>query len=445
MKLRLEKLWQDLLSSYWFVPGLLLFGALALAGLLIYVDHWAQLRQTPWLANLRIAGPDEAAALLSTIAGSAITVAGVVFSITMLVLNMSSAQFGPRLLRNFMSHNATQVVLGMFVGNFVYSLIVLASIRSRPDAVFVPQLALAVGIANGVFLSAMLIYFIHHVSRFIQAERIIGEVAASLEAVLHSSFPERRSGQARTPDDEQDGAREPDRGKCSPVPVPRSGYVQAIDYDALMSVACARDCVLWLECRPGHFVIEGRPLVLMSGGEPEPPVPSRIQEAFITGPERTSFQDPEFAVHQLVEIALRALSPGVNDPFTAINCIDRLGSVLSLLAERELPSRYRRDDQGRVRLVADPYTYRGVVRAAFNQIRQTAASNAAVIIRLLEVIASIARRDLPPPYRKELRAQVDAILQVSRDQFPGEEDRRDFEARVRTALEALDRDGPGDG
>jgi uncharacterized membrane protein len=422
MKVRLLKLWNDLLSSYWFLPGLLLLGAVALGAALVYADWLVQQRQVPWFERLYVAGPDGARALMSTIAGSAITVAGVVFSITMLVLNMASAQFGPRLLRNFMTHNATQLVLGMFVGTFVYCLIVLAAIGSDDGQRFVPQIAVTAGIVNGVALSGLLIYFIHHVSRFIQAERIIGDVAESLEQVLQSSFPERSGNGADTPDDEpvESEACLSDDGDTQVVLARRSGYVQAIDLDGLMELAGRKDLVIRLECRPGHYLIQERPLAQVAADRPiDEETAAAIAEAFLTGAERTAIQDPEFAVNQLVEIALRALSPGINDPFTAINCIDRLGSVLSLLAERKLPSRFCRDREGRIRLVTMPYTYAGVVRAAFNQIRQTAASNAAVIIRLLEVVAEIAQGDLPPPYREELRAQADAIYEVSRGLFPG--------------------------
>jgi uncharacterized membrane protein len=246
---------------------------------------------------------------------------------------------------------------------------------------------------------------------------------------------------APSPDEEKAAAEQlvrTDEDTHRSIHAPRSGYVQAIDLTGLMAIAGERDLVIGLSCRPGHFVIEERELAWAVPAERvDDESAARIGRAVLTGPERTSIQDPEFAVHQLVEIALRALSPGVNDPYTALNCIDRLAAVLCVLAGRVLPSRYLRDQEGRVRLVTDPYTYRGVVEAAFNQIRQAASGNLAVVLRLLEAAATVARGDLPAPYREVLREQVEAIREASAERFLAQSDRVAFDERVRTALDAL--------
>ncbi len=326
------------------MPSLITVAALAL----VAGDAAAQARAIAGLHRFELTGPEGARALLSTIASSAITVAALVFSITMVVLNMASAQFGPRLLANFLRHNATQVVLGTFVGAFAYCLVALAAVRSDDDAVFVPQTAVAGGLALGVAAFALLIYFINHVSRFVQTAYVIDDVARGLESALRETLPQRAEGDvARTPDDEDAEAGcslDTNKDERRPIPAPRSGYVQAIDAARLIALACEHELVIGLECRPGHFVIEGRPLAWAAPGEQvNDGTADRIRRAVLTGAERTSMQDPEFAVHQLVEIALRALSPGVNDPYTAVNCIDRLAAALCVLADRRaavpLPAR----------------------------------------------------------------------------------------------------------
>ncbi|MCZ7563462.1 MAG: DUF2254 domain-containing protein [Burkholderiales bacterium] len=438
---RLAYIWGQLRASYWFVPGLLSIGAAALAAALIWTDAAGPARGAAGLQRFDLTGPEGARALLSTIAGSAITVAGLVFSITMVVLNTASSQFGPRLMRNFMQHNGTQVVMGLFVGTFVYCLLALAAVRSEAGAAFVPQTAVAGGVVLGITAFALLIYFIHHVSRFVQAAHVIDDVAGNLEESVCASFPERAPGARRAaPDDELEAGRAPGKAQRDELAIeaPRSGYVQAIDVAGLVEVARERDLLIRLAHRPGQFLIAGRPLAWVSPATAvDAALAARVAGALVTGRERTSTQDPEFAVHQLVEVALRALSPGINDPYTALNCIDRLASALALLAKRALPSRYSRDASGRVRLVCVPLTYGGMVDAAFDQIRQAARGTPAVLFRLLEAIASIADGDLPEPLRAALQRQVEALHEASGGGFAVHSDQAEYCTRLRTALGAL--------
>ncbi len=444
MKIRLIRYWEQARGSYWFVPGLMSLGAVALAVGLGFVDMMAQTHEFPTLETLYVTGPSGARAVLSTIAGSAITVAGVVFSITVVVLSMASAQFGPRLLRNFMEHGGTQLTLGTFIGTFIYCLLVLSTVRSEGGHAYVPQISVGAGVLLGVVSFLLLIYFVHHVSIFIQAPRIIDDVARNLEHTLRASFPERAEGPpAPTPDEEAEEAealsKEALQPGCTTINAPRSGYVQAVDLDGLVAIAEEKALFLRLRLRPGQFAVAGRALAdAAPAADMDDELANGIAGAFVIGPERTPTQDPEFAVNQLVELALRALSPGINDPFSAINCIERLGSSLATLAERTLPSRFRRDADNRVRLVTEPYTYRGIVDAAFNQIRQAARCNAAVIFRMLEILRALGQADLPHPYREALCEQCQAIHELGRDCFPSERDRRDFEDRYLAAMTALE-------
>ncbi len=447
MKARLLQLWMGLRTSYWFVPGLLAVAALALAMGLVSGDTVAQTRGTSVLGRFYLTGPEGARALLSTIAASAITVAALVFSITMVVLNMASAQFGPRLLTNFMRHNATQIVMGTFVGVFVYCLVVLVAVRSGDGRAFVPHTAVAVGLALAVVAFGLLIYLIHHISRFVQASHIIDDVARSLEGALRATFPERGCDGVAPPPNDEDLEEHPDSPTTpedAPVLAARSGYVQVIDLPGLVKLASDRDVVIRLGCQAGNFVLQGRPVAWAAPADRvDKDFENGVADAILTAPERTSLQDPEFAVHQLVEIALRALSPGINDPHTAINCIDRLTAALCVLAERVPPSRHRRDGDGRLRLVTEAYSYRAIVDKAFDQIRRAASGHLAVLLRLLESIEALARGDLPESYREVLRDQVEAIGEADAKQFPTRSDRKAFDERVKAAQHTLSNAPPG--
>lgn len=444
MKIRVVRIWEQVRGSYWFVPGTMALAAALLASLAGYLDWLVQAGRLAVLDWIYVTGPSGARAVLSTLAASSIGVAGMIFSITIVVLSMASAQFGPRLLRNFMQHGGTQLVLGVYVGTFIYSLMVLSAVRSEPGHEFVPHLSVFVGLLLGVLSFAFLIYFIHHVALFIQAPRIIDDVATNLEASLKQSFPERLPrASEKTPDEEEEERSRVDQIEQAgrPIAAAASGYIQAVDLDGLVEFAGERGLVVRLQHRPGHFVVSGHALAYAvpadQVGEAEA---HRIRGAFLTGPERTPTQDPEFAVHQLVEVALRALSPSLNDPFTAVNCLDRLGAALATLGARRLPSRYMRDAEGRLCIITEPYTYTGVVDAAFNQIRQSAAGNMAVTLRLLETIATLAEGDLPGPYREALHEQADAVYELNRERPGCDLDQRDFAAAYLKARQLLDQE-----
>lgn len=452
MKIHLVRYWDQLCTSYWFIPGLMALGAFVCAAALVYYDWHALEGSLPvfGLLDALVADASGARTVLATIAGSAITVAGVIFSITIVVLNMASAQFGPRLLRNFMEHSGSQVVLGIYVATFIYCLMVLSTVRSEDDMNFVPQHAVAGGLLLGMVSFAALIYFIHHVSIFIQVPNIIDDVATKLAQMLDKQFSERRPGGTHSRSQET----YPEEDQENDLPVPefsagtwrglssrRSGYVQAVDYERLLEIAVTRGLVLRLTCRPGHFMIARRALLHATPIEKvDEAAVAEMTGAIILGPERTSTQDPEYGVRQLVEIALRALSPGTNDPFTAINAIDRLSAILAFVGTRVLGARVMCDKDNHVRLITKPSTYSGIVDAAFNQIRQHARGNVAVTLRLLSSITSICEMELPPSFRKALRAQVDAIYELNQECLPAGRDRETLETYYRGALEMLERE-----
>jgi uncharacterized membrane protein len=433
MRSRLANFWEMLSSSLWFVPAMMTVAAFALAIAGIAVDDRV-IRQSGWTYG---GGPEGAREVLSAIASSMITVAGVAFSVTIVALTLASQQFGPRLLRNFMRDRGNQVVLGTFIGTFTYSLIVLRTIRSEGSE-FVPQLSVTVSIALALASLGVLIYFIHHVAVSIQAPKVIAMVAEDLTEGIDRLFPEKlgrpvgAAEQDLRPELVADFLR-----AAQTIPCPRTGYLQSIENDRLTEFATENNLVFLLPCRPGDFLIEGGKLIHVKPGV-EKEVVEKIQDCFILGDERTHLQDIQFTIHQLVEVAVRALSPGVNDPITAINCIERLAAALCRLAQRAMPSAYRYDDEGRLRiLVAKPVRFGELVDGAFNLIRQHARSSAAVTLRLLEAIILIAEHAQREEDRAALSKQAVMIERGSHDGLREECDREEVQERFRKAMLAL--------
>jgi uncharacterized membrane protein len=408
MRIRVLGFWFWLRASYWFVPALMAVLAVGLATLTLTLDRRLGSAGVRALSWTYAGGPEGARAVLSTIAGSMITVAGLTFSVTMVALSLASSQFGPRLLMNYMRDTGNQVVLGTFVATFLYCLVVLRTVSGDGDLVLVPHLSVTVAVGLAVASLGVLIYFIHHAAVSIRVETVIASVVRDLLDAIDRLYPEEigRDTPSRGDGAVQEVASRA-RAEARPVAASRSGYVRAIDGDALVELARGRDLIVVLDRRPGHFVVEGSPVARAWPGERlDDDVRSAIRAALVLGSERTPEQDVEFAVNQLVEVALRALSPGVNDPFTAIACVDHLGAALSRLARREMPSAFRLDGEGRLRVLATTVEFAGVAGAAFDQIRQAARGNAAVTVRLLETIAGLLEHARRPADRLALRRQA---------------------------------------
>jgi uncharacterized membrane protein len=383
-------------------------------------------------------GPDGARAVLSAIAASMITVAGVAFSVTIVALTLASQQFGPRLLRNFMRDKGNQIVLGTFIATFTYCLIVLRTIRSGSSE-FVPHISVTIGIFLALASLGVLIYFIHHAAVSIQAPEVIAMVARDIADGIERLFPEHlgdalKEGYAGLSEEIVKDFEI--RGDV--ITAGEGGYLQSINGAMVMKVAEKSDLVLFLKCRPGDFVVPGGELAKSQPcGRVNDSMTNEIRGAFIFGTQRTHLQDLEFSIEQLVEVAVRALSPGVNDPFTAINCIDRIAAALCVLAQRSFPSPLRHDEEGKLRVIAKPVTFAGIVNTAFDPVRQYGRSSVAVTIRLLEAIATVARCLCRAEDRKALLNQALMIERGSHQALPEERDRAALDERFKKALEAL--------
>ena len=440
MKTRLLNLCDKVHTSFWFIPGAMIFLAIGLSIAMVAVDRSIEPSHYRIYGFLYAGGGEGARSVLSTIAGSMITVAGVAFSITIVALTLASSQFGPRLIRNFMRDTGNQIVLGTFISTYIYCLLVLGAVYNNEGEAFVPGISVSFAMALAIVNVAVLIYFIHHVSTSIHAERVIAEIYHELSGQIKQLSPEESGNdlqQGQTERDRSQPAQDRYNHVCG-IAALKSGYIQAIDIKSLINIAEEYDICIHLLFRPGEFVVTGSALLNVESTEPFNKVHAeQMVKSFIIGPLRTPEQDVEFAIFQLVEVALRALSPSINDPFTAITCIDQLGSALCNLTDKAFPAARRYDAEGRLRVIAKSLTFEGVVNAAYDQIRRHGSTMVEVNIRLLESLKSIAGRVRNSSQQQAILRQADMIACASQGSVAQKNDKDEVQQRYQAVLKVL--------
>jgi len=441
--------WEALRTTFWLVPTVLvvLAGLLFLATFEVDLAAFHRDLTLPTWIRFQTGSPDAGRQVLTAIAAAVITVVGVVFSITILALTLASQQFGPRMMRNFVRDIGNQITLGVFVATVVYSVLSLGSISApRPD--FIPHLSIAVAEGLSLVDLAVLIYFIHHIAKSIQLPEVIAGIARDLMRSIDAEFPEH-------PESPKDASAVgqgksvtellqliDDRGLV--VPADASGYLQFVGYAQLVEIAARTDAVIRLNHRPGHFIMAGRPLATVWPGGAADQVALALAKAHVTGPHRTLMQDPVFAIDQLVEIAIRALSPAVNDTFTALTCIDWLAAGLGRVSGRTLEEGVYRDRFGRVRLIESDPSYGRIVNRAFDKVRQAARGMPAVIIRMMDALANIMEQTTSAEQRRILARQAAMIFQSAEETVPDANDRDDIGVRYQRVLSRMAVDGTVD-
>jgi uncharacterized membrane protein len=426
--------WDNLRTSLWLVPGLML---LAGAGLGPAMLAWDASLEAPALASGWLSGGsgEDATTLLSTLLTSVITMASMVFSVTVVALSLAATSYGPRLIRTFRASVGTQVVLGIFMMTIVFLLIVLRSVRVDMDPTEVPSASVALGTLLALACVLALLAFIQGVARLIVADEVVRRVRDEFDAAVRQLAPLDEPVDD-TPAQLPDGFEE----KAARIRLPREGYVQAVACDELVAWAARRDVVVRLDFRPGDFVVEGDRKVLVH------PPPADVDSAraeiahfIVSGQERTPTQDIEFSIRHLVEVAVRALSPGINDPFTAMAVIDRLRGGLSRLANRRMPPTVLRDAAGTVRVVQRTTTYAGAVDAALNQIRQAGSQKPSILIHMLEALQEIAPHVRTDEQRQALARHAVLVRDDGQRDVPDGADRADIDRAFDKAMAALRR------
>ncbi|WP_145360452.1 DUF2254 domain-containing protein [Alienimonas californiensis] len=439
---RLIHLWDAFRTSFWFIPALMGVAAVLLAFALPEIDSRMGrdvAEESAWLATTVSAGQTT----VSTIAGASVTVTGVVFSITMVTLSLTTNQFGPRLIRAFMADRTAQITLGAWVSTSLYCLIILRLIRGLEGGAIVPHISVLASVVLATVDLAILVYFVHHTAEMVQPSHVVREVAGDLDDAIDRLFPE-RIGTPGAEIEPVDRAAAPAlSGQARTVTVPRDGYVQGVDEPALMQIAKDADVTIELLHRPGDFVADGLSLarVRPPGRGDADETDRRIREAFVIGRDRTPRQDLGCAIGELTEIAVRALSPGVNDPFTAVQCIDGLSATFGRLAARDRPDPHRYDDDQNLRIVARPITFGEALGEAYDPIRQYCRGSLMVNETLLIGLGRIAATVDRPGDADELFRQAEMIVRGSDEGLSEPRDRERIRRRlaeVRIALSQFD-------
>ncbi len=426
-------------DSYLLIPSVMLIGSIGLAFLMVEVDRiagWKPSKFHPWIGSLAGSASET---VLSTIAGGMATIAGVVFSIAIVALQLASSQFGPHVLRSYLRDRGYQTALGFFTGAFVYSILVTGFVRAEG---LVPYAATLAALVIAVGAMTMLIYFINHMANSIRIETVLHALARQAEESARDVFPD-ALGTGKTVVRELVPSVPPgfDRDRRC-VTLRAAGYIRRIDDLGLMRIAVERDLVLRLDCRPGDFVLSGSEVMAAAPAErADDETVRRLRQTFVLGRRRTPEQDIGYALQQLAEVAVRALSPGINAPFTTIPAIDWICLRLCEIAGRQFPALLRRDDHGKPRvLVQRPLTLAELARNSLGPIASNGSSHAPVISRLIAAAFHVARHAKGEQDRKELEALAAAFACEARAALATERERDAVEQAYATERDR--RSGP---
>ncbi len=408
-------------ASYWFLPAVMVACAILLASLSQWLDtridpEW--LGRLEWLYSNQTAG---ARAVLSTIASSMITVAGVTFSMTIVSVSNASAQFGPRLVANFMRDRGNQLTLGIFIATFVFCLMVLRGVRDGVAdndelVAFIPHISVLFAVLLAFASISVLIYFIHHVPETINVGNIIAGIGRQLRASVTELF-ERGAGHGTVEPEERHGRSEfdtEDIAGSTPIASERSGYVRALDMDEIFAISCEHDVRVRVEYAPGDFALTGEVLFYVFPAERASlECIDALNACFTLSQRPDRAQDVRFLVDQLVEIIARALSPGVNDPYTAINCLNLLMDSLGIASARSAPPNVLMDDDDNVRVVSNPYDFERLAGSIFRQSLQYIATDRNVALHTMQMIATVGSRAKQMRHREILREHADQLATVA--------------------------------
>ena len=438
MTVDLRWLWSRINANYWFYPALFSLVSVALAFALIQADRMGA---AEWLNDVTVivpARPDGAANMLTVIAGSMIGVASTVFSITIAAVVYASGTYGPRILTNFMEDRGNQLSLATFIGTFVYAITVLRTVRAEDEVPanlgeavattlpgFVPQLSLLVAYLLMALSVAVLVYFLNHIPSSIHINTVLKEIGQRLLEDIADNYPQDHDGGEPAP--APDG---------TPLRTERTGYVQLIDFHELEQVAQSAGCTIALEVRTGDFVHPGMAMIRLCDGAADDDFEAATRNAFTLGATRTATQDPQFLIDELVEIGLRALSPAMNDPFTAITAIHWLGAATAELGRRDLKRRCEDHPDGR-RVHPLPDTYRHFLGRGFGAMRSAVATSPISALIMLDALRTAAAPVHDPERVRMLRDEGGRLMEQTRLALGGP-DLADIEQRYASFLEAFE-------
>ena len=437
---KLRKVWRDINASYWFLPALFSILALASALLTIWLDRsgWSNfLSDISWLQPAR---PDGASNILSVIAGTMIGVASTVFSITIAAVAYASGNYGPRLLTNFMEDRGNQFSLATFIGTFVYAITVLRTVRGEDEAPsniedaaasalpgFVPQLSLLVAFGLTGFSVAVLVYFLNHIPASIRINSVLKGIGSRLLEEIVERFPDENKGER---------AGNAPRGKA--ISARATGYIQAISFSRLEQIASRENGKLKLAVRTGDFVHPSVTLAYWADMDATKECPDdEVRGCFTMGSMRTPVQDMQFLIDELVEIGLRALSPGINDPFTAVTAVHWLGAGTAELGKRNLTRSYTKDgEEPHLVLLEDDFGH--YVERGFGAMRGGVATNRIAALVTFDALVDAASTLDDETRRMKLHREGELLARQAREHLVGPE-LEEVEARYQIFLQKIER------
>jgi len=433
----------NLRASLWFLPGLMILFSIALALTLIEVDSSVKFKWLIDYPRLFGLGADGSRGMLTAIASSMLTVAALAFSLTLAAVSQASGQFTPRIFRNFMRDRANQFALGYFVSVFAFCLIVLRTIRGADEVKFVPSLAVLTGLILAIGGVLVLIFFIHHIADSLQITTILNNITDETKQSVQKMFP-REMGEAATEVEKSETWRADDIKKWRQIPAREAGYVQDVNTDGLLEFAAANRILIKMRRGVGQFAGSGATLAEIA---PDTATPSwkteiggeksdEIGEFFTLGRHRTIEKDVGVGIRQIVDIALKALSPGVNDTTTAIGCIDNLGDIVAEIARWQMPAKVRSKD-GVPRVITLAPDFQEYVETAFDQIRISGKANFAIFVRLIATISFIAEYTTNETHLAALRRQIELIGEIAEQTLATDYEKEKVRLRLRESGEVF--------
>lgn len=432
---RIKLLWSTATGSFWFLPHLIVALSIALGMTLVRMEDSALARWMHSHPELFGASASGAREMVSTIASSMMAVVGIVFSITLVALALASSQYSSRVLPTFMRSRLTQASLGTFAGIYVYCLIVLRGMHGEAETAHVPVLAVTAAALLALVGVMVLIFFIHHIALSIQAATILALICEETIGSVKQLFPEQLGESGPPPDADRDARLASIH--WTPVPAHGTGYIQSMDEEGLLDVACKHQILIRMERGVGSFVIVGTPLFSISGAPLHDAAACKDLEATVEiNRYRTVHQDPAFGIREMVDVALKALSPGINDTTTAIICIDYLTAIMIELARRAIPSPYRYVG-GELKAIAIVTDYRDMLGEAYDQIRRSGVGNVSVLVRLADAFGTISGLATEPRRRAALAQQLDHLLEAASRGDLSEHDRELVRQRIAQARASL--------
>ncbi len=395
-------------ASYWFVPTLMAGAAIAASYATLWLDRSMSGSALGWTYSGDAAG---ARAVLNTVGSSMITVAGVVFSITIVALSLASQQFGPMLLRNFMSDRSNQLVLGTFVATFLYCLMIMRAVIAGGGGRLVPHLSVTVAIALAVASLGVLIFFIHHIAQSIRIEGVLSRVGEQLERAAARMYPSDIGAPGTAALDDEHGLG----AACRTIVARKDGYLEEIGEGQLMELACEHDLVIEVIARPHDFVVSGTPIVrVYPEASCSDETASALAGTLVVGSDRAPRTDVRHGLDQLVQLCLRALSPNLNDPVTAKAAIDRMIALLACVARTRVPSARRYDAAGHLRVIANRPSFEELLEQALDPVRRSSGRNADVVVHALGGIEKLASTTSEHTHRRALAALVTRLDRTAR-------------------------------